>query len=237
MNFYKNILFYILFLCLLSYSLAAQVAGDGQLTFHIEGLKATRTNLNYYYGEQAFRADSAIVDTATGTVRFSSKNRHAGMYFLSIKGGRLFDFILDKSNVSFTVKTSMARLDSLQAEGSPENTAFFQYNLLDAALLAKIEQMQANLKLIAQATRNDSLAMAGINAQVLDYQVERIVLYDRFIQAHPDFLYAKLLRTIRRPFPGNLAERVKSGAPNPEYYAWLSQYHWKGSDFTDERLV
>ena len=220
------------------FNLKAQVPEANQLVFHIEGLKTPRANLNYYYGEQAFRADSAMVDTATGTMRFSSKNRHAGLYFLSIKGGRLFDFILDKPGISFTVKTSMMRLDSLQAEGSPENAAFFQYKYAEAALKTKIEQTQANLQLIAQATKNDSSAMGDLNKRLNGYQEELVALPKQFMQAHPDFLFAKLLRLLQRPTPPTqLTAQVKGDAPNPKLYAWWQQHYWDGSDFNDDRLV
>ncbi len=220
------------------FNLKAQVPEANQLVFHIEGLKTTRANLNFYYGEQAFRADSAMVDTATGTMRFSSKNRHAGLYFLSIKGGRLFDFILDKPNISFTIRASIARLDSLQAEGSPENAAFFRYKYAEAALKTKIEQTQANLQLIAQATKNDSSAIGDLNKRLSGYQEELVALPKQFMQAHPDFLFAKLLRLLQRPTPPTqLTAQAKGDAPNPKLYAWWQQHYWDGSDFTDDRLV
>ncbi len=239
MKNYKFTIFHLFVFCLLFHvGLSAQNPASGQITFQIAGLKATRANLNYYYGEQAFRADSAAVDTLTGTVRFSSKDRHAGMYFLSIKQGRLFDFILDKPNVSFTVKTSVSRLDSLQAEGSPENTAFFQYKYAEAALRTKMEQMQANLKLIAQATRNDSSAMADVSGHLRDHQKELVTLREQYIQKHPDFLFAKLLRAVQRPTPpAKILERDKKGQPNPAFSVWLQQHYWDATDFTDERLL
>jgi len=239
MKNYKFTIFY-WFVCglLFPVGLAAQNLEPGQITFHIAGLKATRANLNYYYGEQAFRADSAAVDTLTGTVRFSTKDRHAGMYFLSVKQGRLFDFILDQPDISFTVNTSIRRLDSLQAEGSPENAAFFQYKYAEAALKTQAEQMQANLKLIAQATRNDSAAMADITSHLRDNQKEMLALREQFVQAHPNFLFAKLLRAVQRPIPPTkLTERDKRGQPNPAFSVWLQQHYWDGTDFMDERLL
>lgn len=219
-------------------SLIAQGLEPAQLVFHIEGLKAPRANLNYYYGDQAFRADSAAVDTLTGTVHFSSKNRRPGMYFLSIRGGRLFDFILDKPGLSFLVKTSMARLDSLQAEGSPENTAFFQYKYSEAALKAKMEQTKAALEMVGQATRSDPEAMAEFSARLRNDEEQLDALSQQFIQAHPGFLFARILRATQLPTPpAALSKPGKDGKSHPNLYGWVQQHYWDDADFTDERLL
>ncbi len=214
------------------------VAQNATLTFQIDGLKTPRANLCYYFGDQAFRLDSAAVDTLTGTVQFSSAGRHAGLYFLSVKAGRLFDFILEKPGTSFTIRGSIAHLDSLQAENSPENTAFFENKRAEAALKASIEQAKSALQMVNEATHNDPEATAEFSSKLRQRQEELTSLRNSFIAAHPGHLYARVLRAVQLPVPpAGLPDRDKNGKANPAFYAWLQQHYWEASDFSDDNLL
>ncbi|MEO6759916.1 MAG: redoxin domain-containing protein, partial [Saprospiraceae bacterium] len=103
---------------------------------------------------------------------------------------------------------------------------------------AKIEQARAGLQMVAEATHNEPAATAEFEQRLRATQTELTEQRSQFILAHPQDLYARILRAAQLPVPpAELPERDKTGKPNPVFYTWLQQHYWETSDFTDDRLL
>ncbi len=102
-----------------------------------------------------YRRDSVPVDTLKGHFQLTQHTLTPGLYFVGAGGTRLFDFVVTSPTDSFSVRGSMAQLDSLMAEGSAENSAFFQFERKRKAIEALMATKRSMYEMVQRATQND----------------------------------------------------------------------------------
>lgn len=202
--------------------LAAQNTAAAQIQFHISGLKTPSAILGYYYAGEMYRLDSVAVDTATGHFRFSPPYLIPGVYFVASAGNLLFDFLVSSPSESFTVRGSMARRDSLQAEGSAENAAFFTFERKRKALEAKMEAKRSMFEVVQRATKNDPEALKPLREEMQKLVREVDALGRDFQRKHPGNLYSRMLRSIEVP---DMPQQMRA-SPNKKAQAWWTKRHY-----------
>lgn len=87
--------------------------------------------LAHYYDGKVYSADTAKLNTSgSGYFKNSKKKLAKGVYLLFFSPGNYFDLIIG-DNQNFSIKTDTLNiLETIQFEGSPENTAFLNFQKL-----------------------------------------------------------------------------------------------------------
>lgn len=219
----------IIFLCLFTSLLTS--AQNNEVRVAISGLKSGVMTLGYYQGDQMFRADSLPFDSSTQEVVFNRKPLPPGMYFIAVRDGRLFDFMVEKSGAACNIRGALARLDSLTAEDSPENTAFFGFQTFKLHWSANLKQLTENAEMLRRATKNDAEVMRTYDDKIAEKYAE----YNRYIAQYradyPQFLHTKMIAAITPPDPD-------PAITDPEKVrAYMRQHFWDNADFANEALL
>jgi len=215
----------------------AQTPAFAKLSFQITGLKSPRITLGYYNGGQAYRLDSVQVDPAQGSFSFQKTDLKPGVYFLTVGGSRLFDFVLASPSDSFTIRGNMAHLNALTVENSAENEAYFSFETARKELEEKITAKEQMLDMVGRATKGDK-------ASIEPLQIELTALYQSgdsiaiaFTRNYPSMLYSKMLGAVRPPEPPKKLKPTLNGKPNPAIALWQRKHYFDHTDFEDERLL
>ena len=226
-----------LFGLLLLQPMKAQTPAFAKLSFQITGLKSPRITLGYYNGGQAYRLDSVQVDPAQGSFSFQKTDLKPGVYFLTVGGSRLFDFVLASPSDSFTIRGNMAHLNALTVENSAENEAYFSFETARKELEEKITAKEQMLDMVGRATKGDK-------ASIEPLQIELTALYQSgdsiaiaFTRNYPSMLYSKMLGAVRPPEPPKKLKPTLNGKPNPAIALWQRKHYFDHTDFEDERLL
>lgn len=215
----------------------AQTPDRATLLFQIEGMKNTQVTLGYYFGGQAFRVDSAKVELATGSFTFKKNGLEPGVYFIAAGSTRMFDFVLASSTDSFAVRGSYLRLDSLLADNSDENTAYFSFERERKKLEGKIAAKEQMLDMVGRATKGDKDVLKPLQSDLAGLYQSGDSLAIDFAKAHPSTLYAQMLLSVRPPEAPKNLKPMLNGKPNPAFARWQRSHYFDNTDFGDERLL
>jgi thiol-disulfide isomerase/thioredoxin len=224
------------FAALLAGAVAAQTPARATLSFQIGGMKPKRALLGYYYGGQTYRVDSAQI-TPAGQFVFRPENLQAGLYFVAGDGKRLFDFVVASATDSIGVRGTWARLDSLVAEGSTDNEAYFSFEKERKKLEAQITAKEQMLQLVGRATDQDASVLEPVKKDLEALYQSGDSFAVSFIKNYPTALYAQMLRAVRPPEPPKSLPPTLKGQPNPKHIAWQRAHYFDHTDFGDERLL
>ena len=99
------------------------------------------------------------MDRKTGSFRLDKPSLVPGLYFVVANGIRIFDFLVTGRTNAFRLRGSMERLDSLIADGSAKNSAFFQFERKRKAVEARMTAKRAMYEVVQKATKNDPKAL------------------------------------------------------------------------------
>jgi peroxiredoxin len=213
---------------------AAAPPATAQIQFQIVGLKTPSALFGYYYAGEMYRLDSVATDTSTGRFRLDRPRLTPGVYFVAAAGNRLFDFVVPSPTGAFSVRGSMARLDSLRAEGSAENAAFFDFERKRKALEAKMAAKRSMFEVVQRASQNDPEALKPLREEMQKLVREVDALGADFQRKHPGHLYARVLRSIEVPdMPQSLRDSPNKKAP----MWWTKTHYFDRTNWKDSTLL
>jgi peroxiredoxin len=228
-----------------SFSEQIKAAADSSLyniQFTVRGLKAPKVVLGYHFGDQNFVVDSTNVDTLTGSMRFTTRQKLAeGVYFVAVTEGAakgiLFDFILAGDH-DFSIETSVnAPIDSANIDKSLENIEFFNYQKKARTVQTEINGIRSMLQMLQRATK-DRAVLAEQEQKMAEKMKELDVFTAAQIQKYPDNYTSKLLKLLQKiAVPAYIQPYSADKKPNPQYVLWYRQHYLDGMDFGDERLL
>ena len=178
------------------------------------------------------------VDTLTGAFTWAKNNPEPGVYYCAAPTGKLFDFVVPAHLTAASIGISLSRLDSAWSPDSKELEAFFRFEQARKNLETKIDIKKSMRKMVAQATKNDSVSLKPIDLELnaLLFQVDSLALH--YAQHHATHLYARMLHAVRPPSPpSDLKPILKNGRPNSAFRQWMRQHYWDNTDFNDESLL
>ena len=201
----------------------------------VDGLRDTTVLLGYHFGPKMYVADTAKVD-AHGRATFSGDTLlHGGIYFVVLPEKKYFELLM-VGNQQFEVRTKRNDLvHGLHFSGSPENSAFADYQRFMMDKQERNKQLGEQLK-AADDTQKEELRgqLAALNAEV---EAE----WNRIIGKHPGTLLASMVRAMK---PISIPEFVvPEGTHNPDSVRWMRSYaynrahYFDNIDLTDSRLI
>jgi thiol-disulfide isomerase/thioredoxin len=215
----------------------AQTPPQATLCFQLEGLKNTSITLGYYLGGKAFRLDSLRLGANPGPFKFQKADLKPGVYFLYAGQARLFDFVVATDSDSFTIRGIADRLETLVAENSAENEAYFAFERERKNLEEKINAQAQMLDMVGRATKGDTNLLKPLEQTLEGLYQAGDSLANAFIKRYPSALYAKMLRSVRPPDPPENLKPTLQGKPNPAFLRLQRQHYFDHTDFADERLL
>lgn len=206
------------------------------INVHIEGLRDTSVLLGYHFGSKMYVADTAIVDSKGQAVFSGDTALHGGIYFVVLPEKKYFELLMtERQQFGIQVKRSDL-LKSLKFTGSPENSAFADYQRF---MLTKQERN----KELAEALKatDDEAKKTQLREQLNTLNAEVEAEWTRIAQKHPGTLIAAVVNSMR---PINIPEfDIPAGTRNPDSLRWMMGYAYNRAhyfdhiDLTDSRLL
>lgn len=207
-------------------------AQDYRITIEIENWQDSTVILAYHYAGRSYVKDTLSVYNEMVVIPTDSSLR-AGMYAIVAEQERLLDFLIDKGDQNFAIKTSRnALVDDLIVENSKNNASFFEW----VKFLSKSEKERDSLKNeLEKASENgEKRAVKSLTAQLeaLNLQVEtkRREIYSK----EPELLSSKLLKAQEEIVP---PPQKKKNVHQQQRYLYFKEHYFDHLDLTDEALL
>lgn len=203
----------------------------------IRGLRDSDIYLAYHFGDKQYITDTVKLDKS-GKTRFTGeKPMEQGIYLVVLPGKKYFEMLLSDDQ-TFSVECSWEDYaNTLKFNGSPENTAFLDYQ----RNWVKLQQKAAavNKRLQASRSNNDSVKVL---APMQKKQEEDMKAFLRnVVAANGNNLLAVLVRSL---IPLELPDfKVPSAVKNPDSvrsvmsYIYNKNHFFDNVDLKDERLL
>jgi len=219
-----------LFLLAAFFVLAAFAQESYKIQIKIIGSQDTSLLLASYYGNKIRLVDTAFTKIQGNFVFEGKKALPGGVYMaVSPKKVKLFEFLINK-NQHFSLQTDTANISMhLKAQGSTENTVFFNYLQHSDKIYKEILALRKEMK---QAAKN-SPAYKQLQGNIATLRNENIAKRTELIQSHPGTFVAKLFEAMEEVHvPKN------SHPANSLFgYHYMRQHFWDHFDLGDPRLL
>ncbi len=199
----------------------------------IKNFPASKAYLCYYYGNQTFLLDSVTVDSPAGFMHFKSRKKLPnGMYFITTKDMRLFDFII-AGEKNIIINTTFKNLYDSAVVQSRENSIFFEYMRQTNKTALDVENVQAMAKMLNRATK-DKKVLAEQAGKIRQLYKNSDSTSRALINAYPTLFVTKLLKA-HQPLqmPENIKPYTASNRFNPDYGYYYRRHFWDNFDFSN----
>jgi len=184
--------------------------------------------LGYYFGEQKYLQDSALMD-AKGTAIFEGKKELPGGLYILVDPAksRFFDVVIYK-NQDFSVAIDTAFVP-IKITGSPENDQLELYKQASGRIFKDYGSLQKELS--EAKTKKDS---AAVETKMKSIYEAAQAWRDSFIVANSESFLSVMFRLMREPSP-KIEGRTKEDTLRA-FYQFKEEY-WKDISFSDIRLL
>jgi len=224
----------IAFLFLAAFNVTGQ---QYNIDIKVKGLSDSTIYIGYHFADKKYVKDTLLLDSE-GTCTFSGEEElPGGVYLLVFPNMNFIEFIIGDDQV-FSIATDTANmLQSLEFNGSDENTKFLEYQRF------MIEQQNTATEL--QATKEqfksvpDSVTSINKRLQMVNGRIRHY--WERIIQENKGSLLGNMVNALRNPEMPDF--EVPEGAGNVDSIKWVMGYHYNRDhfmdniDFSDERLL
>lgn len=207
-----------------------------KINFQITGFPAAYAHIGCYRDGNTFRLDSVPADES-GAFSFVKSKLQPGLYFVAADGARLFDFVLPAASDTFSITGDLGETAVLKAANSPQNEAYFQFERQRQSIEAKIIARQSMYDMVQKATNSDPKAVKPIEEEIDGYYKSIDSMARAFIVRYPQYLYARMLKSVRPPDPPKSVTPTLKGKVNPVYRRFMRRHYWDHTDFKDESLL
>lgn len=221
----KTSLFLLLFL-----SCAYAKAQGFRITVNFKPVEKGYLYLGYYFGNQKYVQDSAIIQP-NGQAVFSGADKLTGGLYLIVDPAKktFFDILIDKEQ-EFSIKIDTSNFTIASINGSKENDYLVAYKNASAYYFRNYQQLQTSLA--SAKTKADSAAIqTTMNTANMAAQQWR----DSFVQVQPDSYLALLFRLLKEPQYNVTGAKTKQDSITA-FYQYKNQF-WPAVSFADERLL
>ncbi len=196
----------------------------------IQGSQDTSLLLASYYGNKIRLVDTAFTKTPGNFVFEGKKSLPGGVYMaVSPKKVKLFEFLINK-NQHFSLQTDTANISMhLKAQGSIENTVFFNYLQHSDKIYKKVLTLSKELK----QTKKNTPAYEQLQKNIATLRKENVAKRKDLIQSHPGTFVAKLfeaMEEVRVPEKAQPANSLNK-------YHYMKRHFWDHFDLSDPRLL
>ena len=196
----------------------------------IKGSRDTSLLLASYYGNKIRLVDTAFAKKPGDFVFGGEKALPGGVYMVvSPKKVKLFEFLINK-NEHFTLQTDTANISMhLKAQGSTENTVFFNYLQYSDKIYTEVLALRKELK----QTGKNTPAYKQLQENIATLRKENITKRTELIRSHPGTFVAKLFEAMVEV---RLPEKVHSSDSLFNYH-YMQHHFWDHFDLSDPRLL
>lgn len=213
---------FVLFSCLIA------TAQDGyEIEVTLKPFKNQYVYLGHYYGRQLPIIDSVKLNEGSTAVFKGSKKLGGGIYLIGYPDrSRHFEVLIDKTQ-KFAIVADTTNIEKLTFTGSPENTAFANYQTFmnghGKAIDALGKERQSAPKDSAQLTAK----IAALHGEIKKFRSD-------VMAKEPNSLLALLLKMMKEPEVPQNREAKKDSL---FAYNYFKTHYWDGVNFYDDRLV
>lgn len=217
-------------------SLSVQAQNPFKFSFKVNGIADTSIYLANYYGAKQYYADTAQVDSK-GNFVFEGKELYPGGIYLMVMPDRsgYFELIISGNETSFIMECDKEDLiRSMKVKGSPENTAFYEYQkfITEKGMYAQtIQQKYDALKENPDSASKYEEMLKVVNKEVEDFKTA-------FIGRNPNAFISTVLLAGNDP---KIPEEKPPFKEDKDKQAWEFNYfknhYFDNFDFSDDRLL
>ena len=206
--------------------------GGYSIKVKMTGTKDTVCYLANYYGDKQYLKDTAFINKKGLFIFQGDENLQGGIYLIVTQDKNYFEFIVNKEQV-LSFETNAGNLvENMKIEGSPENTAFYDYLRLLAKKQKEIKVIQDSFKFAK--THADTVHLQNritpISKEIFNYKTD-------FLKKHPDYFITKVFiasKDVEVPE----APLLPDGKKDDKFqYFYYKDHYWDNVDLNDERLL
>ncbi len=218
----------ILFVAMLS---VGNLSGQHDIRIELENYSNDTLIAGYYYGARQLVFDTLYRNNG----RFEIKGKdtlETGIYlFLTFPDNNYFQFLVPKDDQEFTIKLDINNPMPMEADGSMENTVFFDY--LTFISERKERVLQINDELSAEDVDEADQARLSIEMESLDVEVK--AYNEKLVRERTDALVSKIVKSgFETPLPefeGTDEEQ------QVQRYLFYKKHYFDHVDLGDEVLL
>ena len=198
-----------------------------QIGVTIKGLHDTTAILGHYLGKSMYPDDTTKLDQ-NGQGTFTGKaTLTEGLYIIYLPTGQYFEMMMG-ADQKFTISADTANfVKSLQAEGSPDNNIFFDFQRY---MLGKRPEMEALQKELKAATKDKD--KQKLEDKMVAMNNEKIEHIKKIIKENPDLFVSTFLNaTVDIEVPKDIqSDKEKS-------YEYYKDHYFDNFNLSDVRLL
>jgi thiol-disulfide isomerase/thioredoxin len=198
-----------------------------EINLSLKGIKDTTAILGHYLGKSMYPDDTARLNLNGQGVFKGKKTLNQGLYLIYLPNGQYFEFIMGADQQFSLLADTTDYVKSLQSDGSPDNTIFFDFQRFMLSKRPEMEKLQAELK-DAKAEKDKK----KVEEKIVSLNNEKIIKIKDITQKNPDLFVSTFLKaTLEIEVP----EDIRS---NPEKsYEYFKTHFFDNFDLSDIRLL
>lgn len=198
----------------------------------IDGFKDTTAFMSYFYGKGQYYKDTASIDSK-GFAHFSKKDTlEEGMYSILIGSNKIFDFLVDDQELSFTTSKS-APIQDMKTKGGQENIYFYEY----LKFLNAKQKVASELKETKEKSEPGSEAYKNATKSIDELDEEVKVFLNDFSKKHKGSFTVTFLNALQAPEVPE-PPLLENGAKDSLFaFRYFKEHFFDGFYFTDDRLI
>jgi thiol-disulfide isomerase/thioredoxin len=208
-----------------------------KIEVQFDDLKDASIMLGYHFGDKKFVVDTAQVNSKGIAIFEGDSLLPGGMYIVILPQRSYFDFLLSH-NQQFSLSTSTDKLlENLKFKGSPENTAFLNYQMF----MNEKQKRMGDLRNQMQAVEGNADLEKKITDEINSLDLEVKKNWDVVIKDNPNTFLANIIRSLK---PIDFPEfEIPANAKSPDSLRWVKSYQYNQNhffdniDLTDDRLI
>ncbi|NCU04791.1 MAG: DUF4369 domain-containing protein [Chitinophagaceae bacterium] len=189
-----------------------------------------RLYLGYYFGNQKYVLDSALLNSKGEAVFSGSSKLTGGLYIVVDPQKKTFaDVLIDKEQ-EFSINLDTASFVINSITGSKENDYLKAYKDASAFYYRNYQQLAGSLA-TAKTKADSNVIQQNMNKANVQAQQWR----DSFVTAQPDAYLSLLFRLLKEPVYAAAGAKNRQDSLNA-FYNYKKQF-WQDISFADERLL
>jgi thiol-disulfide isomerase/thioredoxin len=217
-----------------SISFTVGLFGQGfRLEGQIHGLRDTTVTLAHFFGHSQYIPKAKTRLDSAG--RFSLNVPNAlpgGLYVVLLPKGKI-ELVLNGHDKPFSFETDTVDvLRNLHVTGSPENTAFVDYQKQRQRYTTELHAIELQAQF-----RTEPTARIGLRRQAAEIQARLQALQKQYMALPDSLLMGKLLRAGAEPTLPKAPKTATGKVDTAFLYRYYKNHFWDNFDFADDRLV
>lgn len=237
----KKILFPLLFCLLLSLT-NKTVAQGHNIKITVKQMPGKEIILANYFESKVYAVDTARLDNnGTGYFKNTKKKLPKGMYLLLFSNSNYFDMIIGDTQ-NFSIKSdTLDVLNRIEFEGSPENTAFRDFQRFMVEENRKSKDIREEYDKDPNKDKDEvkkayTARFEQADKEVREYIAQMVKKYPKSALAtFANFTLSPEIPDFSKTVPADTKDRDMEIRRRAYYYA--KNHYWDHTDFTDSTLI